>query len=413
MSALDGWIDIFRTGEHTDSAGNKRTWTAAELDGMVHAHEHGDSAPVVVGHPSGDAPAYGWAAAFRRVGDRLQARLERINPKFREAVEAGSYAGRSVSIVRTQAGFRVRHIGFLGGTPPAIEGLAPTQFSAPADFTYDYAAGDARASQAWGWRVLHRVLGDFRDWLIAEKGLEAADRIVGRYDLQQLDDARRDLESPPERPGYSSPTLQTTLTDDANGGAAPAAPSPEAGPSDTGHPVEHSAGPADPTVEGEPAMPEKTAAEIEAEEQRLAADRAAFEAEKAEFAGRQRVRDADAALEAHVKEGRVLPAERAGLAAVMAALPEGEITFTAADGAEAKKSPREVLEGLFAALPVRVNYREVAPSRGHRLGGQGHPADSDSTVPQRARLYHAKMAGAGISISMTEAVDAVREGKDK
>lgn len=399
MSALDGWIDIFRAGEHTDSEGNKRTWTQADLDGMVRAHDHGDPAPVVVGHPSVDAPAYGWAAAVRRVGDRLQARLERINPKFREAVEAGSYAGRSVSIMRTATGFRVRHIGFLGGTAPAVDGLAPTQFSAPADFTYDYADGDARVSQAWGWRVLHRVLGEFRDWLIAEKGVEAADRIVGRHDLEQIAAARRDLESPPDRPGYSSQTTETIQTDDAGG---------------VGGPAEHSAGASAAFVEqGEPAMPEKTAAELEAEDQRLTAERAAFEAEKAEFAGRQRVRDADAALEVHVKEGRVLPAERAVLAAVMAALPEGEITFAAADGAEAKKSPREVLEGFFAALPVRVNYHEVAPSGGYRPEGQGHPADSDPTVPQRARLYHAKMAGVGINISMTEAVDAVREGKDK
>lgn len=161
-------------------------------------------------------------------------------------------------------------------------------------------------------------------------------------------------------------------------------------------------------------MDEATAAQVEADKQQLDADRAAFEAERAEFAAAQRVRDADASLEEHVKAGRILPAERAGLAAVLAALPAEEITFAAADGAEAKKPPREVLASLFSALPRRVEYREVAPSAQHRGDdAPAHPADRDPTVPQRARLYHAKMADAGVHISMVQAVDAVREGRDR
>ncbi len=123
MSALDGWIDVFRAGAHRDSAGRERTWSTDDLDSVVGAYERGDPAPVVVGHPQMNAPAWGWVDALRRTGDRLQARLRDVDPAFREAVEAGRYAGRSVALQGDGDGFRLQHLGFLGGA--ALAGSAP------------------------------------------------------------------------------------------------------------------------------------------------------------------------------------------------------------------------------------------------------------------------------------------------
>ena len=125
MSALDGWIDICRAGTWRDMAGRAVPLDADRLDRIVAAHAAADSAPVVVGHPETDAPAYAWIDGLRRVGDRLQATLRDIAPPFREAVEAGRYAGRSIAL----EGDRLRHVGFLGGRAPAVPGLAPTRFS--------------------------------------------------------------------------------------------------------------------------------------------------------------------------------------------------------------------------------------------------------------------------------------------
>ena len=106
----------------------------ARFDALVAAYATADPAPVVVGHPSDYAPAYGWVDRLRRVGDRLQARLCDVAPAFREAVEAGRYAGRSIALVNN----RLRHLGFLGGRAPAIPGLAPTQFSSVPDAVVEF-----------------------------------------------------------------------------------------------------------------------------------------------------------------------------------------------------------------------------------------------------------------------------------
>ena len=76
MSALDGWIDICRAGTWRDMAGRAVPLDADRLDRIVAAHAAADPAPVVVGHPETDAPAYAWIDGLRRVGDRLQARLQ-------------------------------------------------------------------------------------------------------------------------------------------------------------------------------------------------------------------------------------------------------------------------------------------------------------------------------------------------
>ena len=111
MSALDGWIDVCRTGTWRDASDREVEVTDAMLDGIVDAHREQDPAPVVVGHPATDAPAFAWVEGLRKTGDRLQAKFRDIAPAFREAVEAGTYAGRSIAIKDG----KLRHVGFLAG----------------------------------------------------------------------------------------------------------------------------------------------------------------------------------------------------------------------------------------------------------------------------------------------------------
>ena len=58
MSALDGWMDVCRTGKWRDAANREVTVTEADFDGLVSAYSTQDPAPVVVGHPATDAPKY-------------------------------------------------------------------------------------------------------------------------------------------------------------------------------------------------------------------------------------------------------------------------------------------------------------------------------------------------------------------
>lgn len=127
------WIDVFRTGKHTDMKGDTREFTQADLEAMVAKYneqsEH--EAPLVIGHPATDAPAYGWVQRLRVVGDHMQAFVDQVSEKVKDAVRAGMF--KKVSIALYQDGL-LRHVGLLGANPPAIKGLAPVQFAANSDF---------------------------------------------------------------------------------------------------------------------------------------------------------------------------------------------------------------------------------------------------------------------------------------
>ena len=125
MSTLEGqWIDVFRAGDY----GDKGTYTPADLDAMVTNYDPArHEAPVVLGHPEPDAPAFGWVATLRRVGDTLQAKLRQIAPQFEAMVREGRFKKRSVAFYRTASGLALRHLGFLGAMPPEVKGLRDLQ----------------------------------------------------------------------------------------------------------------------------------------------------------------------------------------------------------------------------------------------------------------------------------------------
>jgi len=120
------WIEIFHTGEQTDSSGNIRKWTTPDLEKIVrnyNAKKH--EAPVVIGHPKDNAPAFGWVAALRTDGKSLFAKFKQLVPEFIDAVKKGLYKKRSISIYPD---LTLRHVGFLGAVPPAVKGLADIKF---------------------------------------------------------------------------------------------------------------------------------------------------------------------------------------------------------------------------------------------------------------------------------------------
>lgn len=139
-------LECFTSGTHTDSAGNTGTWTEKDLENMANSYNDKQAtmqpAPVVLGHPAvdGSSPSYGWIKSLRHVGDKLFAVLKDVNPNFLRALKEGSYKNRSLSIYDggPKDGW-VRHIGFLGATPPAITGLQPQSFQDSEKYkTFEY-----------------------------------------------------------------------------------------------------------------------------------------------------------------------------------------------------------------------------------------------------------------------------------
>lgn len=132
------WIEVFRSGSHTDRNGKTGTWTDADLEEMAEKYnsqkEH--YAPVVIGHPAENAPAWGWVDGLKAEGGKLYAKCRQVIPEFAEMVRTGMFKKRSISLYPDRL---LRHVGFLGAVPPAVKGLADISFAgAGADECTDY-----------------------------------------------------------------------------------------------------------------------------------------------------------------------------------------------------------------------------------------------------------------------------------
>jgi broad specificity phosphatase PhoE/FtsZ-binding cell division protein ZapB len=138
------WVSAFRSGLHTDSDGVAHLWEVPDLQIIAQQYnkavEPGNPerhvAPVVLGHPKDDSPAYGWISKAKAVGDKLYLKLSEMQPEFVDALKRGLYKTRSISLYPD---LNIRHIGFLGGSVPAVKGLGPFKFAETKEYkTYEF-----------------------------------------------------------------------------------------------------------------------------------------------------------------------------------------------------------------------------------------------------------------------------------
>ena len=199
---MSKWFEILKPGTFKDTAGREHTFDLSRLKEIERKfNEQTNEAPLVVGHPEVNAPAYGWAQKLKLVGDRLKALPHQIVPEFAEAVNRGMYKYVSVSLRPDDS---LRHIGFLGGMPPAVKGLAPVMFAEdPGAITIDFANGELDLADSWFVESRIRTIGDIiqriRDWIIQKDGIEAADKIISQWDA---DHVKQD--PPPEQDAAAS-----------------------------------------------------------------------------------------------------------------------------------------------------------------------------------------------------------------
>ena len=143
VQALQGQpIEIFRAGTHTDSAGVARTFTVHDVLAMAASYNPTNhEAPLTLGHPETDHPAYGWVKKLVATpGGVLLAYVDRVDSGFAESLKAGRFSKRSASFYPPNAPnnpapgkWYLRHVGWLGAQPPAVQGLADVRFGMAAD----------------------------------------------------------------------------------------------------------------------------------------------------------------------------------------------------------------------------------------------------------------------------------------
>jgi len=118
-------VEILRTGQHTASSGKQVEIRPEDLAQIADGYDPKfHEAPVVIGHPEDNQPAYGWVKGLQVLGDKLLATIDLV-PEFVEALRQGLFKKRSASIYHDLDGKGpyLRHVGFLGAVPPAVKAL--------------------------------------------------------------------------------------------------------------------------------------------------------------------------------------------------------------------------------------------------------------------------------------------------
>ncbi|MDD3466017.1 MAG: hypothetical protein PHE67_02620 [Campylobacterales bacterium] len=178
MKGLKGYFEVFKVGKHTDRFGKTKEFSEDDLKGIAASYDPSvHEAPLVVGHPKDNTPAYGWVKDMKVEDGKLYAKASQVVQEFSDAVEQGLYKKRSIALYPDG---KLRHIGFLGGTPPAIKGLKDIEFN-------ESDSGEEFEFADWETNAKFKSIGDtlqsLKDFTIEKYGKDEADKIFEQWDL--------------------------------------------------------------------------------------------------------------------------------------------------------------------------------------------------------------------------------------
>lgn len=330
-------IEIFRAGTHIGQDGKRYVFSDADVQAIAAAYDPAKfSAPVVIGHPKSEDPAYGWADTVRVRDDGvMEADLDKVDPAFADLVEKGSYKKVSAAFYPadhpnnpTPGQLHLRHIGFLGAAAPGVQGLAPVAFAEGDDAFIAFASDQELLPVAWLARSVGRMMSSLRDHFIETLGVEKTEKILAGWET--------------DRPAEIAGQLEAVL--DKPGPRFAEAEQPEA---DATRAAELDQREADITAREQAAA----ARETETAQAQAQADRDARQAEDAAFA--------DGLIEA----GRLPPGHRATVLGFCESLAGSEM-IAFAEGEEAR-APRQAFKDFLANnLGVSIRFEEIAGGDG-------------------------------------------------
>lgn len=132
-------LHLARIGTFTDMHGQDVSLTPELLEQLAASYDPAlYKAPLVIGHPKTNSPAFGWLETLEAKPEGLFGAPINVDPAFAEAVTSGRYPQRSLSFwpaghpgSPTPGKPYVRHLGVLGAVPPAIPGLRGADLSDP------------------------------------------------------------------------------------------------------------------------------------------------------------------------------------------------------------------------------------------------------------------------------------------
>lgn len=366
-------LEIFKAGKHTAMTGLQLDFGEADLQASVAAYDPTlYQAPLVVGHPKIDAPAYGWVAALEYADGVMQAEPDQVDAAFAELVNSGRFNRISASFYTPESPsnpvpgvYYLRHVGFLGAQPPAVKGLKPASFAEGEEGVIEF--GD------WADQVEAGLFRRLREWIISKFGLEEADKALPGWEVDAVQSEAAQREIPVE--------------------AAPAF--------GEGHNKQYQ-------EEEDMPTPEE-----------LAAREAVVQEKEAQFAERElklRQQEQTARHQEHlsfaeglVKDGKLLPAQKEQAVAMLdfaAGIEAGQVVEFGEGEGKQTLALEDALKSFLSGQPKIVEFGEVAKKEGS-MSMDGQPAEE---IAKKAVEFQESESKAGRTISMTEAVNHVTSG---
>jgi len=167
-------IPIFRPGRHVSSGGAELEFTEADLEKSIAAYDPElHEAPIVVGHPKDNRPAYGWVSSI--------------------SFAAGEVVAEA----------------FLGAQPPAVKGLKDVAFTEDEEGVVEFADDAITLS------LISRMIRGLRDTLLAKWGQDETEKALPGFLVEDLEaEARRAREEMPESFSESGTEPESTHPDE-------------------------------------------------------------------------------------------------------------------------------------------------------------------------------------------------------
>ena len=348
----------------------------ADLAATIAAYDPAKhQAPLVVGHPKHDDPAYGWVRSLSISGGSIEASPEHVDPAFAEMVNAKRFKNISASFYAPDAPanpvpgvYYLRHVGFLGAQPPAVKGLRTPSFADGEAGVVEFAEWDD-VNNASLWRSL-------RDWMLSKFGAADADSAVPSYLVQSIEQGAQDE----LREASTQQSADITLPSFA---------------------------------EDEPTMTAQEIAALQAENARLKADADALRRSQAELR-RTALHTENVAFASQLgSEGRLAAAHQPVIVAALDALASGDKPIEFGEG-DAKKPLAAAMREVLTKLPQSVEFSEVAtPKRAAGTTGTvSFAAPDGATIDQGSLAIHGKVIAyqSRHKVTYEAALDAVLGG---
>lgn len=337
-------------------------------------------APLTIGHPKDNLPAYGWVSSLAFHEGALEASPVQVEPQFAEMVNAGRFKKISASFYTPDSPsnpapgvYYLRHVAFLGAQPPAVKGMRDASF---ADDEKGVVVFEETAEFGEGWmaRVVGRLFKGLREHMIDKQDLDTADRVLPSYLIEDLDEMSRQADT-------ESAALPAFSETDTGGTNAM-------------------------TDAEKKAELDQREADLKAREDKIAEQEAKFAEQERAHAEKQYADFADKVI----GENKATPAERGTIIATQRALAAttDQVEFGEGDKAE-KVAAIEAYRRSFDQRKSAVDFQERSGQ--DQGGGEGVGDMTAEELAEKASEYREAKRQAGTIVSVTQAVAAVRAGK--